>query len=178
MNRSQMAAVALAACCAALPISAAADWHKADRVSVVNQTSVTLTQAIAHAISTVGGRAIEAELEVGKWGGASGWEVELITANGMKTELWVDAQSGQVSWQRSKPAKSKYARQLDATAISMEQAIDAALAQVAGHAISAELEVEHNTVVFEVKVLRADGLVQELVLDARDGRVLAQRWDD
>jgi|GEM_PF-1506761 len=172
MNRSHIAAVALAACCATafLPASAA-DWQKSDWVSVVNQASVTLAQAIGKATAATGGRAIEAEFKTAKWGTASGWEVELITTNGMKTEVWVDAQSGQVGQQRSKPAKVKYADRLAAASLSIEQAIEAAKAQVEGRAISAELEQHRSGVVFEIKVLRADGAVQRVIISAADGSV-------
>jgi len=173
MNRSHLAAAALAVCCAVtvLPASAS-DWLKTDWASVVNQTSVTLPQAIAQATAATGGRAIEAELKVGKWGGASGWEIDVVTANGMKTEVWVDAQSGQVSQQRSKHAKAKYANRLSAATLSMEQAIDAATAHVEGRAIEADLEMRHSGAVFEIKVVRADGVLQKVVINAQDGSVL------
>jgi len=172
MNRSHIAAAALAACCAVtvLPASAS-DWYKADWASVVNQTSVTLSQAIAHATSATGGRAIEAELKPARWAGAPGWEIDLVTANGMKTEVWVDAQSGQVSQRYSKPAKAKYADRLNAATLSMEQAIDAATAQVEGRAIEADLEMQHSGVVFEIKLVRTDGALQKVVINAQDGSV-------
>jgi len=167
MKRSHLAAAALAACCtcATLPVIASS-WHNLDWNNVVSQTAVSLSQAIAHATAATGGRAIEAEFKRSKWGNAPGWEVELLTADGMKTEVWVDAQTGQVSQQRSKSAKAQYVAQLGAATLSMEQAIDAATAQVEGRAIGAELESRWNTTVYEVK-----GAVHKLLINAQDGSV-------
>jgi len=172
MKRSHLAAVALAACCtcAALPV-VASSWQNMDWNSVISQTTVSLSQAIAQATASTGGRAIEAAFKPAKWQGGAGWEVELVTAAGMKTEVWVDAQSGQVSQQRSKSAKAKYSAQLNAATLSMEQAIDAATAQVDGRALSAELESHWNNTVYEVKVLRSDGAVHKLLINAQDGSV-------
>jgi len=170
MKRTHLAAAVLAACCTvtALPASAS-DWYKTDWASVVNQTSVTLSQAITQATAATGGRAIEAELKPAKWAGTPGFEIELVTANGMKTEVWVDAQSGQVNQRYSKPAKTKYADRLSVATLSMEQAIDAATTQVEGRAIEAELEMHHAGAVFEIKVVRADGALQKVVINAQDG---------
>ncbi len=44
--------------------------------------------------------------------------------------------------------------------------------------LEAELEEEGDVFVYEVELLTADGVVRELELDARDGRVLKDEEDD
>lgn len=44
--------------------------------------------------------------------------------------------------------------------------------------LEAELEKEHDTYIYEVELLTADGVVRELELDARDGRILKDKEDD
>lgn len=44
--------------------------------------------------------------------------------------------------------------------------------------LEAELEQEHDQLIYEVEILTAEGVVRELELDARDGRVLKDEEDD
>lgn len=44
--------------------------------------------------------------------------------------------------------------------------------------LEAELEEEHGVLVYEVEILTPQGVVRELELDARDGRVLKDEEDD
>ncbi|MCP8467167.1 PepSY domain-containing protein [Pseudomonas sp. ZM23] len=44
--------------------------------------------------------------------------------------------------------------------------------------LEAELEKEHDTYIYEVELLTVDGVVRELELDARDGRILKDKEDD
>jgi len=172
-----VSAMALAVCCAgvAATLPATAGESAPHWASVVRQTTVTLSQAVAQAVAATGGQAIEADLERGKWGQSPGYEVELITVAGLKTEVWIDAATAQIGAQRSKPAKEKYTQRLNAAQVSMEQAIAAAVQQVGGQALSAELDTHRGAVVFEVKVLRDDGVVQKLLISAQDASVQRQK---
>lgn len=44
--------------------------------------------------------------------------------------------------------------------------------------LEAELEEEEDILVYEVELLTADGVVRELELDARDGRILKDELED
>ncbi|MEE9101732.1 PepSY domain-containing protein [Pseudomonas sp. QE6] len=44
--------------------------------------------------------------------------------------------------------------------------------------LEAELEKEHDTYIYEVELLTVDGVVRELELDARNGRILKDKEDD
>ncbi|WP_152224093.1 PepSY domain-containing protein [Pseudomonas sp. SCB32] len=44
--------------------------------------------------------------------------------------------------------------------------------------LEAELDRKHDVYVYEVELLTAEGVVRELKLDARDGRILKDKEDD
>lgn len=44
--------------------------------------------------------------------------------------------------------------------------------------LEAELDREHDTFIYEIELLTAGGVVRELKLDARDGRILSDKEDD
>lgn len=61
----------------------------------------------------------------------------------------------------------------------LEQLVRSALARYPGaRLLEAELEEEHGVYVYEVELLTASGVVRELELDARDGRILKDEEDD
>jgi uncharacterized membrane protein YkoI len=60
-----------------------------------------------------------------------------------------------------------------------EEILPAALSRYPGsRLLEAELEREHDTYIYEVELLTVDGVVRELELDARDGRILKDKEDD
>lgn len=60
-----------------------------------------------------------------------------------------------------------------------EEILPAALSRYPGsRLLEAELEKEHGTYIYEVELLTVDGVVRELELDARDGRILKDKEDD
>ncbi|BCA27981.1 peptidase YpeB-like protein [Pseudomonas sp. SLBN-26] len=61
----------------------------------------------------------------------------------------------------------------------LEQLLDRALGLYPGaRLLEAELEEEDDIYVYEVELLTTDGVVRELELDARDGRILKDEEDD
>ncbi|MBD9505056.1 PepSY domain-containing protein [Pseudomonas sp. BGr12] len=60
-----------------------------------------------------------------------------------------------------------------------EAILPAALSRYPGsRLLEAELEKEHDTYIYEVELLTTEGVVRELELDARDGRILKDKEDD
>ena len=55
--------------------------------------TVTLEEAVRHALKSVPGKAVEAEIE--KEDGGTVYEVEIIDVNNKTQKIYVDAQSGQ-----------------------------------------------------------------------------------
>ncbi len=63
--------------------------------------------------------------------------------------------------------------------LPLEHLMQPALGRYPGATLlEAELEEEDDVFVYEVELLTADGVVRELELDARDGRVLKDEEDD
>ncbi len=60
--------------------------------------TVTLEDAIRHALKAVPGKAVEAE--IGKEDGRTVYEVEIIDSNNKTQKVYVDAQSGQTKIDR------------------------------------------------------------------------------
>ncbi|MDR4493453.1 MAG: PepSY domain-containing protein [Nitrospirales bacterium] len=56
--------------------------------------------------------------------------------------------------------------------LTLVEAVDKALTSVQGKAVSAELEKEHDKIVFEVKILDATETIREIYVDAHSGNVL------
>ena len=60
-----------------------------------------------------------------------------------------------------------------------ESILPAALQRYPGsRLLEAELEKEHDAYIYEIELLTAGGVVRELELDARDGRILKDKEDD
>ena len=51
-------------------------------------------------------------------------------------------------------------------------------AQVPGEVLEVEFEAEHGTHVYEFKILRSDGKVQEVEVDAATGKITKIEDDD
>ncbi len=60
--------------------------------------TVTLEDAVRHALKAVPGKAVEAE--IGKEDGRTVYEVEIVDANNKTQKVYVDAQSGQTKVDR------------------------------------------------------------------------------
>lgn len=57
--------------------------------------------------------------------------------------------------------------------ISIDQAVQAAIKEVPGTVIKAELEKEHGPLMWEIEVVAADGKVKEVHIDGTSGKRLA-----
>lgn len=62
--------------------------------------------------------------------------------------------------------------------LPLAQILKTVAAQVPGEVVEVELEREHGTWVYELKVIAPDGRVLEVLMDAAAGRLLEQEEDD
>lgn len=63
--------------------------------------------------------------------------------------------------------------------LPLEQLLQPALARHPGaKLLEAELEEEDDVLVYEIEILTPSGVVRELEIDARDGRILKDKEDD
>ncbi len=62
--------------------------------------------------------------------------------------------------------------------LPMTRILTLAAGYQAGHVIEAGLDSKRSGLAYDVDVLTADGRVRELVIDARNGKLIANRADD
>lgn len=85
----KMIAIALLSGVIASPAWALFETNK----QLASTATVTLEDAVKHALKVVPGKAVEAE--IGKQDGRTVYEVEIIDSNNKEQKVYVDAQSGQ-----------------------------------------------------------------------------------
>lgn len=90
----KMIAIALLSGVIASPAWALFETNK----QLVSTATVTLEDAVKHALKVVPGKAVEAE--IGKEDGRTVYEVEIIDSNNKTQKVYVDAQSGQAKIDR------------------------------------------------------------------------------
>jgi len=74
---------------------------------------------------------------------------------------------------KGKKDESKETVELAATAkVTIDQAIKTASEKVAGKVVEAELEMKHDKIIWEVKVVTAENKVMEIHIDAESGAVI------
>ncbi|MCD2511794.1 PepSY domain-containing protein [Comamonas endophytica] len=148
-----------------------AQWQAA-----LQQTRITLAQAIDNAEAAAAGRAIDAQLEIDE--GAPRFEVELITPQGAHTEVHVDAGTGAVLRQQDKgPASTKDRQRLEGSRITLQQAIDAALRHTPGTAVDADFGNDWGRSVISVDVLTPTGQRMEVKLNPANGALIGAKAD-
>jgi uncharacterized membrane protein YkoI len=79
---------------------------------------------------------------------------------------------------RATPAGERHDDAAPKTAVSLAQAVDAALKAAPGTVAEIELDDEHGRTAWEVDVVAANGERRDVTVDAADGKVLTNRADD
>jgi uncharacterized membrane protein YkoI len=91
-----------------------------------------------------------------------------VLAGGAATAAVADDDGRGASPSDGRPARA---------AVSLTQAVDAALKAVPGEVEEAELDDEHGRTVWEIDVLASNGTWRDVVVDAATGKVTANRAD-
>lgn len=148
-----------------------AQWQAA-----LQQSKLSLAQAIDAAEKALPGRAFEAQLDIDD--GSPHFEVDLITSQGEHVEMHVNAGTGAAQQHKNKgAASSKDRKRLDASKITLKQALDAALKHTPGTAVDAELGNDWGRTVISVDVLTSAGQRMELKINPETGEVLSSKAD-
>lgn len=148
-----------------------AQWQAA-----LQQTRLSLSQAIDAAEKTVPGRAFEAQLDIDD--GSPHFEVDVISTQGEHVEVHVNAGTGAAQQHKNKgSASSKDKKRLDASKITLKQALDAALKHTPGTAVDAELGNDWGRTVISVDVLTSAGQRMEIKVNPENGQVLSSKAD-
>lgn len=77
-----------------LPVSSALALFDDEKSELLKGTNITLVEAVEKALTTVKGKAVDAELE--KEHGKTVFEVKIIDENETTREIYVDAHTGEV----------------------------------------------------------------------------------
>jgi uncharacterized membrane protein YkoI len=62
--------------------------------------------------------------------------------------------------------------------LPLEEILEAAGRHHKGKVIGVELEREHHTLIYEIKILDPDGELWEIKINAKDGKLLQDEEDD
>jgi uncharacterized membrane protein YkoI len=148
-----------------------AQWQAA-----LQQTRLSLSQAIDAAEKAVPGRAFDAQLDIDD--GSPRFDVDLITTQGDHVEMHVNASTGAALQHKNKgSASSKDKKRLDASKITLKQALDAALKHTPGTAVEVELGNDWGRHVIAVDVLTNAGQRMEIKVNPADGTVISAKAD-
>jgi len=161
-----------------LAVSRAQAAEPAVLAAIVARATVPLAEAIGGVEKSASGRVTQAELEDERTDaqGAPLYEMELATPQGQREDLMVSAATGQIVGRKADGAlKSKDAGRLKAATLPMPQAVRAALARQAGHAVQAELDSHFGTVVYEIDILTPQGTLAQVKVHAGTGQIVSVR---
>jgi uncharacterized membrane protein YkoI len=141
---------------------------------------VGITQAVAVAERSLGGRAIDAELEYSS--DRAFYEIELVRG-GVLHEAKVDAYSGRLLATEQPRLKAAWRRWFDSERLDtaakgrpLAELLIAIERQTSGKVRAVELEIEHGRAWYDMEVATSAG-VAEIRVDALSGRRLG-RYDD
>ena len=143
----------------------------------------SLAQAVRVAEKQTGGRARKAEMETER--GIDVYEIKTVSKEG-STKVHVDPASGNVVrvntpgivaavagvFDRDEQREDQAAlARLEASSMSLADAIDAAQKETGGRAVKAMLKSRHGSTLFEVKVVK-DSTTQKVLIDPATARVV------
>lgn len=104
--------------------------------------------------------------------------MEIVTPQGNRVKAHVNATTGAALLHKDYgPASPNDRQQLEASKITLKQALEAALRHTPGTAVEAELEQDAGHTVFTVDVVTTAGQRVEITLNPADGNVLRAERD-
>lgn len=149
----------------------AADAYVSPKHAALAQSKISTVQAIDIASKKVKGYAEEVNFEHKSI--SNYYEVDII-ANGQKHEIKIDATSGNILAEKVNPYYNQPAAQ---PAVSLKQAVTAALAKTGGHAKEADLKHRAGEVFYKVETVN-NGQKQYVKVNAKTGAVEAVQPHD
>lgn len=112
--------------------------------------------------------------------GGDVWEVEVVTPDGAKHEMYIAADGQSVAQPpRADGQKTKYRERIEGATIDFQQAVEVVLGQVPSARIK-ELNLDHDrgVIVWEADVADDSGTARSLKIDAASGEVLKNEVDN
>jgi uncharacterized membrane protein YkoI len=155
---------------------------KAEQAKLEKVAKIDADAASKAATDKVPGTVDEVELD--EEGGNVVYEVDVVAQDGTETEVIVDAGNGKILAQEvdkdadeAKADKAEQAKLEKLAKIDANAASKAATDKVPGTADKVELDEEDGKVVYEVDVTAKDGTQSEVLVDATNGKILAEQAD-
>lgn len=136
----------------------------------VGEAKITMAEARQIALGRVSGMVKEGRLH--REDGKTVFEIEVHTASGEATEVYVDAANREVIKVENAGRIKNRDRLTSEARITFEQAEQAALRRVPGTIVESELERENGRVVYSVEIVATDGTESEVHVDAMSGEVV------
>jgi uncharacterized membrane protein YkoI len=143
-----------------------------ERRASVRAVATGLDAALDAALAEVPGVVVEAELD-DEDEAVPSWDVEVVTDDGTRTEVTIDAGDGAVL--RSERDDDDVPPGIGGT--TLVDAVAAALASVPGQVVEAELDDDQPTA-WTVEIQRDGGGDTDVLVSVEDGRVLRTAPDD
>jgi uncharacterized membrane protein YkoI len=174
MNSKSILVIVAAAAVSSL---AQADDAKQD-LEALSSAKITLTEAIQKAETEGMGKAVDAEIE-SDGDRQPHYSVEVLSADGKTlTEYQVDAMTGNIAGARKDTFDKVFTRlkpqQIADAKTSLAEAIGSAERQTGGKAVEAETERSGASLRYEIKVAKADGTTQEVMIDGASGKLASK----
>lgn len=107
------------------------------------------------------------------------WEVEVVTADGTKHEMYVSRDGSQVVQPPTTDGQeAEYRERIEGAKLDFEKAVDIIVGQVPGARLQ-ELGLDHEngTIVWEADVVNESAIARSLEIDAATGKVLENKLD-
>ncbi|MFF4246564.1 PepSY domain-containing protein [Streptomyces sp. NPDC001822] len=146
--------------------------------------TIPLDEAVGTALKAVPGTVTEAGLDDDDdHGGRTVWELDVYGSDKAWHDVTVDARGGKVLSERTDDDNDDRDRAPRRTAVSLDAAVKAALGDRPGTVTSVDLDDDGDdggkaAPHWEVDVTGEDGRAHELHVDAKSGKVTADRADD
>ncbi len=138
--------------------------------ALVGEAKITMAEARQIALGRVPGTIKEGRLH--REDGRTVFEIEVHTASGEATEVYVDAANREIVKVENAGRIKNRDRLASEARITFEQAEEAALRRVPGTIVESELEREDGKLVYSVEIAAANGKESEVHVDAMSGEVV------
>jgi uncharacterized membrane protein YkoI len=156
----------------------ATDSTAKEEMALAN-AKVSLNEAIHIAEQKGGGQAVSAEYSP-KSGTAGRYEIKVLSHDGKQlTEYDLDPNTGTVTKAENEPFEKMFTRLKPASIqnapTSLTRAVNTAEARAGGKATEAEVDRDGDQVKYTIKVAKADGSTEKVVVNGANGHVASAK---
>lgn len=150
-----------------------------DGIILDTTTEININEAVSIAKGVASGTVgrVEQEMEDGR----IVWKVRIIAADGTRTDVRIDAETGNIVRQRTGDVEVRARFDEDViststdTKISQSRAIEIAKGLASGNVENVELEAEDGRLAWKVRLVAEDGTRTDIRVDANTGDVIRLR---